>query len=46
MGACYLIQCTRILGLMGAVMGKFIKMGTHMITKSVQETTDDLAAIK
>lgn len=33
-------------GIMGAVMGKFIKMGTHMISNSVRETTEDLAAIK
>lgn len=33
-------------GIMGAVLGKFIKIGTHMIVKSAQETSEDLAAVK
>jgi hypothetical protein len=32
--------------MMGAVLGKFIKIGTHMITKSVQESSEDLAVVK
>jgi hypothetical protein len=31
---------------MGAVLGRFIKMGAHIITESVQDTSEDLAAIQ